>query len=391
MSYMNLGVDIRCLQDKWRTGVGEYVWQTLKELAKDKSFNLTGFANAAGKIDLPPDLSELMKLKRGHLPNKIMNLRLWLKLGGSIDQIITSNKNELDVFWLPNPSFAHISKKLPTVLTVHDLSFIHYPHFFPNKGKFWYFPAVRSLLKNGLPDRSVVAAVSEHTAQDIRQEFPNLKSKIQAVPPGLNQDYFLPVDKEELNLVKKKYDLPEKYLLSLGTIEPRKNYSLLLRVYDILLKQNSNFPYSLVIAGSWGWRYKSLVKQFKQLDRADKIKFIGYVADEDKKALYSGAELFLFPSLYEGIGLPPLEAMAAGVPVVVSHASSLPEVVGEAGILLSPYLAEAWVDTINWLINDSVAKNQLKQRGQARAKLFSWSNTAQAYKQIFNDLIRYNQ
>lgn len=384
---MHLGVDIRCLQDKWRTGVGEYVWQTLKALGQDPSFKLSGFANAAGQIDLPPEIGEVMRFKRGRLPNKIMNLRLWLRLGRSLDQILSSSQGKLDLFWLPNPSFVNISNNLPTVLTVHDLSFIHYPNFFPLKGKLWYFPAVVSLLKNGLSSRFLIAAVSEHTAEDIKQEFPHLKNKVRTVPPGLNDKYFTPVSQQEIKLVREKYKITNKYLLSLGTIEPRKNYSLLLAMYDKLIKNNSDFPYDLVIAGSWGWCYQELMKQHKKLVQADRIKFIGYVADEDKAALYQGAELFLFPSLYEGIGLPPLEAMASGLPVVASHSSSLPEVVGEAGILLSPYLAGTWVATVEWLLSDNKAREQLRTRGLAQAKLFSWTKTAEAYKQIFTDLI----
>ena len=383
---MRLAVDLRCLQDKTRTGVGEYAWQVLKYLSLDPSISLSGFANATGRIDWPPELARIAAIKRGRIPNKLMNLLFWLKLGSSIDKILKSDTSKIDALWLPNPSFINVSENVPVLLTVHDLSFIHYPGFFPGKGKLWYFPAVHHLLNKGLPARSLVAAVSQHTADDLIQEFPHLKNKVRVVPPGLDDKYFHEPTANNLEDAKQKYGLPENFLLSLGTIEPRKNYHLLLLMYEKLLELHPDFPYDLVIAGGWGWRYQSIKRTWARLKSRQRIKFIGYVADEDKPALYRLAEIFLFPSLYEGIGLPPLEAMAAGTPVIASHSSSLPEVIGQAGVLLSPYLVDSWVYTTNWLVNDISARQELKQKGLIQAKQFSWQKTASVYKGLFSEL-----
>lgn len=383
---MNLGVDIRCLQDKKRTGVGEYAWQILNHLAGKENINISAFANAAGQIDFPDNLARAIKVKRGYVPNKLMNLLLWLKLSQPFDRIIGNSQSKLDVLWLPNPSFVNLSNNVPVLLTVHDLSFLHYPYFFPVKGKFWYFPAVKNLLTRGLPDKSLIAAVSQHTANDLIQVFPHLKNKVRVMPPGLDHKHFIEPSIAELNSVRVKYKLPEKFLLSLGTIEPRKNYMLLLQMYEKIIKNQPNFPCDLVIAGGWGWRYNSIKKFYDQSKAKSRIRFIGYVDDLDKTALYNLAEIFIYPSVYEGIGLPVLEAMAAGTPVIASQSSSLPEVVEDGGILLSPYLIDSWAEVTNWLISNNNAKADLRARGLAQANKFSWTNTAEAYNNLFIEL-----
>ncbi len=382
---MNVVIDLRCLQDKWRTGVGEYTWQILSQLKNWSDLKINGFLNAIGQIDLPQDLNNVLRITRGRIPNKLMNLKFFWRWGAGLDEL-ASHSGKVDLLWLPNPGFVNIRSNIPTLLTIHDISFIHWPEFFPHKGRWWFFPAVRRFLSSGLPERSLIACVSEHTAADVKQFFPKLASKIRIVPPGLNEKYFIPVTKEKLISVKKKYNLPEKFLLSLGTVEPRKNYQTLLRAYEILAGINSNTP-ELIIAGGWGWRYSKIKKIHEKSQFKNKIKFIGYVADDDKPALYQLASIFLFPSLYEGIGLPPLEAMASGCPVIASHTSSLPEVLGESAILLPPDLPVAWAQTINWLWVDNAEQNKLSVLGKKQASKFSWSRTTAAYHTLFEELI----
>jgi len=383
---MRLGVDIRCLQDSYRTGVGEYVWQVLQQLAANTALELGGFANAAKPIDLPESLNKLMQVKRGRLPNKLMNLRFWLKLGTTIDELLARAGFRPDVMWLPNPGFSFVSAKMPTLLTVHDLSCMHYPSFFPIKGRLWYFPAVRALLRNGLPERALIAAVSQHTAEDIRQTFPQLKKIIRVVPPGLDEKFFVLPGQLQQQTVRQKYKLPERYLLALGTVEPRKNYAVLLKAYYQILKKNPGFDYDLVIAGNWGWRYQPLKKLWTDLALHKRVHFIGYVTNEDKPALYAQAIIFLYPSFYEGIGLPVLEAMATGRPVICSHNASLPEIVGPAGLLLSPHQPELWAEAIVLLINDERTRRFYAELAQDWVKQYSWTKTAQTYAQLLGEL-----
>jgi glycosyltransferase involved in cell wall biosynthesis len=385
---MVVGVDIRCLQDTWRTGVGEVAWQTLRALANFPDIKLVGFANAAGKINLPPEVEKVIKVVRTRVPNKVKNLAFYLKLGKSLDKLLTEQSGTpIDVLWLPNPGFAFFSGQVPVVLTVHDLSFIHFSEFFPRRGKWWYFPAVRQLLKKGLPQKSFVAAVSQHTADDLVEQFPNLRSKIKVIYPGVTEDNFTSPSDQFKKSVRDKFNLPTRFLLSVGTVEPRKNYGLLLQAYDNLLKIEPTYPWDLVIVGGWGWRSQALKKQYNNLTCQSRIHFVGYVTSEEKKALYAQAELFLYPSFYEGFGIPPLEAMAASVPVVVSHTSSLADVVGEGGVLLNPRKSSAWVEALQWLKEDAGARQQLSQQGRRQAQKFSWTSSAQSYYDLFKSLL----
>jgi len=245
---------------------------------------------------------------------------------------------------------------------------------------------VRRLLAQGLPPGSRVAAVSQHTADDVTEHFPQLKEKLQVIYPGIGQEYFESPSAAEQQEVRERLKLPERFLLSVGTIEPRKNYKLLLTVYDQLVRQSPHYPYDLVIAGGWGWLSKPLQKLYQGLAARKRVHFTGYVSETDKRALYAQAELFLYPSFYEGVGIPALEAMASGVPVLTSHASSLPEVVGEAGVLLSPYNPVVWLQALQWLESDQAARKQLGAAGRARARQFSWEQAADQYYGLFHEV-----
>lgn len=385
---MHLGVDIRCLQDEWRTGVGQYSWNTLRALAElEPSWRFKGYANAAGKIGLPQEISHIMQVVRRRWPNRLNNLLSWFKLGPTLQQHLTEQGDTPDLVWLPNPLFAKLNRAAAVVLTVHDLSFLHYPQFFPRRGRLWYFPMVRRLLQRDLPSQARLVAVSEHTADDLIEQFPRFKGRVNVAYPGVDPVYFERPSFEAVAQVRQSYQLPEQYLLSVGTVEPRKNYELLLRVYDELVRREPNFQHDLVIAGAWGWRFEGLKALYRQLPSRSRIHFLGYVREEDKPALYAEASLFLYPSFYEGFGMPPLEAMAAGVPVLASHSSSLPEVVGESGLLLSPMRLNHWLEAVRWLMADAGARADLARAGQARARRFSWQKTAEVYRDLFSSLV----
>lgn len=384
---MKVGIDLRCLQDNWRTGVGEYAWQTIQELSRlSPASELLGYTNAQGQINLPAGCAELVKISRQNYPNRLKNLSFYINWSQINDVWRRQNKNP-DVLWLPNPMFVSWEQKIPAVLTVHDLSWLHWPEFFSIRSHFWYFPAVKRLLRH-LPKTAWLAAVSNYTADDLTENFPNLKNRLQVIPPGVAESYFNPPSSDKQQQIMSRYGLTRPYLLTVGTIEPRKNHSFLWQIYAELLRRQSDFPYDLVMVGAWGWRTAKIRRLLQTLNLGDRLKILGYIPEQDKVFLYAGAKLFLYPSFYEGFGMPPLEAMAAGVPVLVSQTSSLPEVVGEAGLLLSPYDNQPWYESINWLLNDKSAYQDLVQAGQARAKLFNWSKTARLYLDLFNQISR---
>ncbi|MFZ5391318.1 MAG: glycosyltransferase family 4 protein [Patescibacteria group bacterium] len=381
---MLVGIDLRCLQDNWRTGVGEYAWQTIKHLSRlDTKFDLLGYANARGQINLPIGLADLVKVERQTTPNKLKNLSFYLGWE-KIENSLKKAGQKPDVLWLPNPMFVNWSNQQRTVLTIHDLSFVHYKKFFPRRGQLWYFPMVRKLLNN-LSHNTKVAAVSAYTADDLLEQYPSLKGRVEVVYPGVEEIYQTIQPSETIKSVLAKYNLSRPYFLTLGTIEPRKNHSLLLDVYANLLKKNPDYPYDLVIAGVWGWRTKQFANKLKQLSLGRRLKILGYIPAQDKPILYQAAKLFLYPSFYEGFGMPVLEAMASGLPVLASQTSSLPEVVGESGLLLNPNNPRPWLSAIEELLKDNNLYSNFSQQGRLTAAGFTWSKTAEAYATLFKE------
>jgi glycosyltransferase involved in cell wall biosynthesis len=184
----------------------------------------------------------------------------------------------------------------------------------------------------------------------------------------------------------RKYSLPEKYLLYLGTIEPRKNIPAIIRAFH-LFSQKDKQGYKLVIVGKKGWMFQEVFELVKSLELQEKVVFPGYVAEEDKPFLYAGADIFLFPSLYEGFGMPPLEAMACGVPVITSNTSSLPEVVGDAGIQTDPMDLDAISKAILDLTTDPILHQTLAAKGLQRAKGFTWEDSVKKLLNVYKMIV----
>jgi glycosyltransferase involved in cell wall biosynthesis len=182
-------------------------------------------------------------------------------------------------------------------------------------------------------------------------------------------------DEKALADVASRYGVSRPYCLHVGTLQPRKNLGVLVEAWR-LLRERMGRPPALLLAGKRGWLYESLFEQVKRAGLDDLVKFTDYVDREDLPALYSGALALTFPSLYEGFGLPPLEAMSCGTPVICSNATSLPEVVGDAGILLDPTGVEAWADAVQRIAGNADEREQLSQRGLAQAGQFTWERCA---------------
>jgi len=184
--------------------------------------------------------------------------------------------------------------------------------------------------------------------------------------------------------VRQRYRLPEQFLLYLGTIEPRKNIQALIKAYALLCREKG-FCHKLVLAGDMGWKNEGLRELIQGLSLEDSIRFTGYVEDSDLPALYTLADLFVFPSLYEGFGLPVLEAMACGLPVVTSNVSSLPEVAGDAAVLIDPHSLDAIADGMRRMLVDRELRTKCIERGFERAKMFTWEKCAKETVAVFRE------
>jgi len=225
--------------------------------------------------------------------------------------------------------------------------------------------------------------ISECSKKDIVERLQVSPEKITVTPLGVDARY-MPATNEKKNIVKEKYKLPKDFILYLGTIEPRKNIARLVRAYNHVAK---NIPQDLVLAGKWGWSFEDVEQEIARSPFRDRIKILSHVDAELLPALYSMATAFVFPSLYEGFGLPPLEAMACGTPVITSNVSSLPEVVGESALKINPLDEIALSEAMEKIVSDSVLRERLIAQGSVWVKNFNWDRTAQLTMDVYRKLL----
>jgi len=273
---------------------------------------------------------------------------------------------------------------IPLVVTVHDLSFLRYPEKLPKERIQW--------LSEGLPrtlsGASRVIAVSSFTKKELISLLGVNDEKIDVVYHGVNSN-FRPRNKKRLAAKLKEFELePDGYILSVGTIEPRKNISRLIRAYE-LLPDPVRARYPLVVSGMRGWKDETISNLMERLARKGELRILGYTSDSNLPFVYAGAALFVYPSVYEGFGLPPLEAMACGVPVVISNRTSLPEIAETAGVLIDPYDVESLSITVQSLLNDKVKREQMAILGMQQAKKFTWESCAERTFSIYNNVIEH--
>ncbi|MBL0707801.1 MAG: glycosyltransferase family 4 protein [Sulfurimonas sp.] len=287
-----------------------------------------------------------------------------------------------DVFFQPNYISFKMLKKVPTVTMVHDLSHIHYAHYHPQDRINHY----NKELQRSLDNSKKIIAISEFTKQDLVSLGMASEDKIEVIYNGVS-DAFKPLQKHlDAHDILKKYDLEEKsYFLFVGTMEPRKNLNLLLSAY-IKYSKKVKVPTPLVLAGGIGWRSDVFDALLKEALLLKSVKKVGYVSSEDLPVLYAGAKIFIFPSHYEGFGLPPLEAMASATAVIASSSSSIPEVLGDAGILIDPNNEKELLDAILDLDADAKKRKKYELLGATQAKKFNWQDSAKKLNKVLVDV-----
>ncbi|MDX1665250.1 MAG: glycosyltransferase family 1 protein, partial [Candidatus Promineifilaceae bacterium] len=270
----------------------------------------------------------------------------------------------------------------PFVITIHDASLFIYSHCHPRTRLL----SIRLALPFVARRAAAVITVSEHARQDLIRILGLPPEKVHVVYAAA-PEHFAPVcDAHDLASVRRKYGLPAQFLLYVGTLEPRKNLRRLVRAMRQI--RQYGLPHKLVLVGATGWQIEELYREIEAQEMKDDVLFTGYVPDEDLPALFSLATLFVFPSLYEGFGLPPIEAMACGAPVLSSNRSSLPEVCGDAAYLVNPEDEEELVDALVALLSDGARRAEMTARGLKRAGTFSWRRAARETASIYRSVVQ---
>jgi len=366
---MIIGIDGRPLMDGRYSGVGWYAHYLIGNLtSRFTADNYRIFYNSRREVKVPDFSSDKITTHYHRIPNKALSLATKLFGWPRIDDLLGG----ADVLYLPNINFVACRPTTRLVVTIHDLSFIHFPYFFTIKMRFWHWLInVKKLARRA----DVIIADSQHTKRDIVELLKIDPAKIEVVYPGVAEHYFNQVSDDIKLAVRKKYNLPDKFILYLGAIEPRKNLESLVEAY----LQLANPDYDLVIGGGVGWKSQRILGLAAKSER---IKLIGYVAEEDKAALYQLATAFVYPSYYEGFGLPLVEAMASGCPVIAGHTSSQGEVVGDAGLLVDPHNINSIKQAMIAILGDERLRDHYHTKGLVQARKFSWLVAAERLHSI---------
>jgi glycosyltransferase involved in cell wall biosynthesis len=291
--------------------------------------------------------------------------RLWHRLCLPIPAEVVTGA--LDIFYSPDFSLPPTRRASRTLLTVHDLSFVHHPDAF--------VPPLRRYLQRVVP-RSIeradlVLADSIHTRSDLIRLFAIPNHRVRVIYPGVNARFRPQQEPGEGARLRQRYGIDHKpYLLSVGTLQPRKNY---VRLIQAFVRSSASVDKQLLIAGGRGWLYQDILAE---ADKHESVHLLGFVEDRDLPALYRQATLFVFPSLYEGFGLPVLEAMSCGVPVVCSQTSSLPEVAGDAALLVEPLDLAMLEEGLTRALEDEDLRREMVERGLNHAARFDWARSA---------------
>ena len=275
------------------------------------------------------------------------------------------------------PPFVHGK----TVVTVHDMVLHACPETMRTRTRI----LLQTGLKRSMKRADRIVTDSDFSRTEIIRYYPDMAEKIRVVPCGVDRKHFAPASAQEIARVRRIHHLPERYFLYLGTLEPRKNLVRLIRAYALLRGQYPDAP-ALVLAGGKGWQYEKIFEASSSPDVRGHIIFPSYIPSEEMAAVYSGALAFVFPSLYEGFGMPPLEAMACGCPVLTSNAASLPEAVGNAALLCNPMKTRAIAKGMELLLTREDLRKKLIERGFRRAAEMSWEAAAEKLYAVYREL-----
>lgn len=363
MTAVRLAVDGAGLARPW-AGVGTYTRQVLAAM-------IAGRPDARLTLYLPAGLrTDLAGLHVEPLP-------AFPLLGRHLFWPLRLRRSGAAAYFGPVGALPLLGAGVPSVVTAHDMAIYRHPEWFPERQ--WL--SVRVAVPRSMRTADAVIAVSSSTARDLAELFGLGPERVTVVPEAVSE-IFRPLTAAELEGARVQFGLPERFLLFVSTIEPRKNVDTLLEAWSRLPSRPE-----LVLAGGWGWRHEEVRARLEKWAGRG-VRLLGGVPPERLPQLYNLATALAHPAWYEGFGLTPLEAMACGTPVVAADASSLPEVVGDAGLLVDPGDVEGWTRALERVLEDGELRRQLRARGLERAAGFTWSRTAEVTWRVIDEVSR---
>lgn len=379
---ITIGIDIRTLMDRNYSGVSNYTLNLIQALLQlDQKNHYKLFYNSFSDItsQIPSFKAPNVSLVRSRYPNKLLNYTLFKGLDWpKIDSVLGC-----DIFLMPHINFISLKNYNKSIITIHDLSFLRNPEFFSVRKNFWHKLIGVKALANKF---NKIIAISENTKNDIVELLNVDEKKISVIHSGLNYNTYPELIEEE---IIKDLNLPKKYLLFIATLEPRKNIEAIIASYNELRKKKNQFKdIKLVLAGLRGWKCEDIFKIIHASPFKTDIIITGYINNNEKSVIYKNASIFLFPSLYEGFGFPPLEAMFFGIPVISSTASCLPEILGSSALLVNPLNTTELTAAIELVLDNDDQKKQLIDSGSRNILDYSWVSTAKQYLAVFDSITK---
>jgi glycosyltransferase involved in cell wall biosynthesis len=369
---VRIAIDARKLRDY---GIGTYVRNLLRHLARIDS--TTDFAVLCRERDCPA-VRELGDNFRA-VPERSRPYSVSEQIAVPLDL----RRERVDLFHAPHYVLPPLAR-CRSVVTIHDCIHLRFPQYLPNRVAYAY---ARASLWVATHRSDRVLTVSEASKRDILRYFRVPEQKIDVIYNAIDERFGRPPAAEDIERVRERYQLDGPFVLYAGNIKPHKNLERLIEAFHSLRRGGGFDDVRLLIIGDEISKYATLRRAVHRHKLHKHVRFFGFVPDETLACLYRLASVFVFPSLYEGFGLPPLEAMASGTPVITSNVSSLPEVVGDAALLIDPYEPDSIADAMRRVLTDDALRAQLRERGLARAREFSWERSVRRVRQIYDEVL----
>jgi glycosyltransferase involved in cell wall biosynthesis len=364
-----------------RAGIGRYAFELLwrfSRAAPPAAVRVANLGVSLARTRLRPG-TDPVRLGETIAASRLGGLAFFFLPRRIRDALVAAQAERVrtDVYFAPN-FLGVYGRSFKTVITVHDLG----SHFYPEHTQPAMLRALRSQLADNIRRADGIVTDAECTRRDIVAVFGADPARVAVVPLAASASFRPVADPAVLQAVRRRYALPDRFVLFVGTLEPRKN---LARLFDAFarLAAAPGFAHKLVLVGARGWKSEDITARLADLSARGLARHLGYVRDGDLAAIYSLADLFVFPSAYEGFGIPPLEAMSCGVPVVSSSASSLPEVCGDAAVYFDPGSEDELAAAMRRVISNPALAAELREKGFRQAERFSWDKTAELLWKYF--------